>query len=88
MIGHPKYCHIWKAAAARNPVLNMNYMLAATDIPDWIYACAANSSDYDNPLTEEFVKILHEKSPISVIANVKTPLLLMLGQHDGRVPPH
>lgn len=45
LIGHPKHKHIWKAAAARNPVLNMNYMLAATEIPDWIFACAKNCSD-------------------------------------------
>jgi len=45
MIGHPKYNQIWKAAAARNPVFNLNYMLAATEIPDWIFACTKNSTD-------------------------------------------
>lgn len=37
LIGHPDYCHLWKAAVLWNPVINMSYMLASTDIPDWIY---------------------------------------------------
>jgi dipeptidyl aminopeptidase/acylaminoacyl peptidase len=65
----------------------MNYMLAATEIPDWIFACAKNCSDA-GALSLEFVTLIHERSPVSVIQNVKTPLLLMLGQSDLRVPTH
>jgi acylaminoacyl-peptidase len=39
LTGHPKYKHIWSAACLWNAVLNMSYMLAATDIPDWISGC-------------------------------------------------
>ena len=39
LVGHEKYKNLWAAAALRNPVLNMSYMINATDIPDWIYAC-------------------------------------------------
>jgi len=40
--GHPDYKEIWAASAVRNAVFDMNYMSAATDIPDWIAACVFN----------------------------------------------
>ena len=43
LMGHQEYKHIFKAAVARNPVFDMNYMLDSTEIPDWIYACVAKS---------------------------------------------
>jgi dipeptidyl aminopeptidase/acylaminoacyl peptidase len=42
LIGHPKYKDMWVAAGIWNAVLDMQYMLASTDIPDWIYACCCN----------------------------------------------
>ena len=39
LVGHPKYKAIYQTACMRNPVLNMAFMVTATDIPDWIYAC-------------------------------------------------
>jgi len=39
-------------------------------------------------LTTEDVKLIHERSPISVVHNVTAPTLLMVGDVDLRVPPH
>lgn len=88
LIGHPKYKDLWTVAAARNAVLDMNYMNASTDIPDWISACVFNKPLDQTVLTTEDVKTIHERSPISVVHNVKTPTLLMVGEIDLRVPHH
>lgn len=42
LIGHPDYKDLYTAAVLWNPVLNMSYMVASTDIPDWIYSCCLN----------------------------------------------
>ena len=39
LIGHPEYKDMWKATSMRNPVLDMTYMINASDIPDWVLAC-------------------------------------------------
>ena len=50
LIGHPEFKELFKAAAVRNPVLDFNYMLASTDIPDWIYGCCLNRDmDFATP---------------------------------------
>ena len=42
LIGAPASKDMWKAAVLWNAVLDMNYMVASTDIPDWILACTKN----------------------------------------------
>jgi len=42
LCGHPEYRDLWAAACMPNAVLDMNYMNASTDIPDWIAACVFN----------------------------------------------
>jgi acylaminoacyl-peptidase len=67
LIGHPKYKDLWATACMRNPVLDMNYMRSATDIPDWIEACVLNRElDFGKATPEDVLKI-HERSPISVV---------------------
>ena len=39
LIGHPEYSKLFSAGILWNPVLNMSYMVASTDIPDWVHAC-------------------------------------------------
>lgn len=47
LIGHPDFKDMWAAAALWNAVLDMTYMVASTDIPDWIFACCCNEEiDY------------------------------------------
>lgn len=49
LTGHPKYRHLFHAACLWNAVLNMSYMLTATDIPDWITGCTQNKEfDFAN----------------------------------------
>jgi acylaminoacyl-peptidase len=87
LIGHPEYKDLFKAAVLWNPVINMSYMFSSTDIPDWILACCLNK-EWDYKVTSDDNKVFYEKSPISVIGNVKTPSLVLIGGSDKRVPPH
>ena len=66
LIGHPKYKDLWAAASLWNPVLDMSYMIASTDIPDWVFACCQNKEmkklgDYNAADNNDFFM----KSPIS-----------------------
>lgn len=88
LIGSPKYKDLYATGAVRNAVLDMNYMNAATDIPDWIAACVLNKPLDQSILTTEDVIKIHERSPISVVQNVTVPFLIMVGEVDLRVPPH
>ena len=89
LIGHPEFKDLWAAASLWNGVLDMSYMIASTDIPDWIYACCKNQ-DMDNfgQYTVEDNQEFFLKSPISVIKNVKTPSQFLIGDQDKRCPPH
>ena len=53
LCGHPDYKDLWAAAACRNAVFDMNYMSAATDIPDWIQACVFNKALDQSVLTSQ-----------------------------------
>ena len=88
LIGHSDYKHLWSAAILWNPVLNMAYMLNMTDIPDWIYACCFKKELSFTDLNPEQNAALFSKSPMSVVKNVTTPSLLLIGEKDARVPPH
>lgn len=86
LTGHPDYKHLFSASCLWNPALNLPFMYAASEIPDWINACCFNR-DLDYKLTAEDIKIMHEKSPTSVVHNVTAPALLVIGGSDVRVPP-
>jgi acylaminoacyl-peptidase len=88
LAGHPKWCDMWACGVMRNAVLDMNYMSASTDIPDWIHACVFNKPLDQSTLTQEQVETIYQRSPISVVHNVKAPLLIQVGDVDLRVPPH
>jgi len=76
----------YRAAVARNPVANIASMLSCSDIPDWTFT--ESGLDFDPsviPTTEIYGKML-ERSPLVNVDHVKTPLLLMIGAKDIRVP--
>nr|KAF6310074.1 acylaminoacyl-peptide hydrolase [Myotis myotis] len=69
-----------------NPVINIASMLGSTDIPDWCVVEAGFSYSSDRlPDLSMWAEML-DKSPLKYSPQVKTPLLLMLGQKDRRVP--
>lgn len=58
LIGHEKYCHLWAASSIWNGVLDMSYMVTATDIPDWIWACCLQMelTDFSSYSVEDNMK--------------------------------
>ena len=66
LIGHPEFKDLWAAAGIWNGVLDMSYMVASTDIPDWIFACCQNKELQNfGEYTVEDTKEFFLKSPIS-----------------------
>jgi len=81
-----QYPTLFKAAATRNPVCNIPLMTGITDIPDWCYC--ESGLPYDTariPSSNDYAKMF-SMSPIAHVQNVRTPLLLLLGAADLRVP--
>ncbi|KAI8928144.1 Alpha/Beta hydrolase protein [Entophlyctis helioformis] len=79
----------FKAGILRNPVINVGAMVANSDIPDWCFAEAGIPFDQAAPhlLSPGEYDTMFKKSPASVAHLVKSPVLLMLGAGDRRVPP-
>ncbi|XP_042386087.1 acylamino-acid-releasing enzyme 1-like isoform X1 [Zingiber officinale] len=77
------------AAVARNPVCNLSIMVGTTDIPDWCYTETFGKEGktfFSEVPTVENLQIFYEKSPISHLPKVKTPMLFLFGAQDLRVP--
>lgn len=81
-----QYPDMYKAAVARNPVCNIVANTVASDIPDWSYSESGLPFSFSlKPKAENYVQML-EKSPVAIADKIKTPLMLMLGGSDRRVP--
>jgi len=89
MVG--QYPNVYKACAVRNPVTDISVMRSVTDIPDWCYVEAgidlSHSSDPSTPLTGEHVAKMYNASPAAHAHRIKSPVLMLIGAMDRRVPP-
>jgi acylaminoacyl-peptidase len=82
---HPE---MFLSAVARNPVTNIAHMYGSTDIPDWCVVESGISRSYSSSrvLEASDYALMYSLSPISFADRVTTPLLLLLGDNDRRVP--
>ncbi|KAI9295374.1 alpha/beta-hydrolase [Neoconidiobolus thromboides FSU 785] len=83
-----QYPDYYKKAIMRNPVIQLACNSTVSDIPDWCYYEAGLKFDFNKlPIltSEDYIK-LDKQSPLQYISKLKTPILLLIGDHDYRVP--
>jgi len=61
-------------------------MSTTTDIADWCYTECGLTYAPDNIPSEEQLREMHKRSPIARVKDVATPLLMLVGGSDLRVP--
>jgi acylaminoacyl-peptidase len=68
--------------------VNIAAMTSVSDIPDWCHAESRGPGTYaHNKLSGDVLQTMYAKSPISFVDNIKTPILILIGAKDRRVPP-
>ncbi|WP_344708230.1 S9 family peptidase [Sphingomonas humi] len=70
----------FRAAALQKPVINWVSKILTTDIIAAQYEYTYGKQPWENP------EILWRNSPLSLVGNVKTPTLVVVGERDYRTP--
>ena len=73
LVGQPEFKNIYQAASLWNPVLDMTFLVMASDIPDWIFACCCNEDVDFTALTPERKADFFNRSPMAYVDKVTTP---------------
>ncbi|XP_078491248.1 acylamino-acid-releasing enzyme-like [Ciona intestinalis] len=81
-----QYPDYYSAASARNPVTNIASIVSTSDIRDWAFCVAGYEFSYDACVTPEMYNTMLNVSPIIHVDDVTTPVMIMLGEADLRVP--
>lgn len=70
----------FKAAALQKPVINWISKILNTDISAYQHEYTYGAQPWDDPT------VLWKNSPLSLVGNVKTPTLIVVGEKDYRTP--
>ena len=70
----------FKAAVSQKPVVNWTSELLTSDLYSWMGKYWFNKMPWEDP------QLMWKYSPISLVGNVKTPTLVVVGQDDYRTP--
>jgi len=81
-----QFPNYYRAAVARNPVVNIASKVGCTDIPDWSFTETGLEFDPMIVPTAEIYSEMLKRSPLVNVDQIKTPLMLMIGGKDIRVP--
>eukprot|EP00111_Clytia_hemisphaerica_P023613 TCONS_00069616-protein len=82
-----QYPDFYRAAAIRNPVIEISSMSLLSDIPDWSYFESGLEYNQGKIPTEADFSTMLGKSPIVNVGKIKNPILIFVGEKDARVPP-
>ncbi|EJD44016.1 alpha/beta-hydrolase [Auricularia subglabra TFB-10046 SS5] len=84
-----RYPDFFSAVSLRNPVVAAGDMVSVSDIPDWCFAQFANvasAAGAGHIATPDQYASMQAASPMAHVANIKAPVLLLVGDADARVP--
>jgi dipeptidyl aminopeptidase/acylaminoacyl peptidase len=70
----------FRAAVSAKPVINWNSFVLTSDQPNFFYRYWFSSPPWEHP--EEYAR----RSPLTYVANVHTPTMLLTGEADFRTP--
>ncbi|KAF8591671.1 alpha/beta-hydrolase [Ramaria rubella] len=82
-----QYPEFFSATVMRNPVIATGEIASVSDIPDWAFAEFGEAFGPSSTITPSIFDKLQKASPITYIDAVQTPVLLLVGEVDRRVPP-